>query len=240
MAEFGLNYKVLALINTTPETTATLARIGKGIVSFVGSNEETSDSTAYLDLNGFLETDVTGKQRIYTAAGHRYYGDAAQDYIASKSLALGSELRTNIEFYKQDGTKQTAAVTITELQEGGGDANAKMDFGFVLRCNGKPVETPPTAAPDISETVAAGSVAGTTKFTVTPGAGNTLAYKLTSVALTANANSYPSVSLVTYTSGADIPATVGQILNAYELNQYGRVVKFATHTLVTADVNGAT
>lgn len=95
------------------------------------------------------------------------------------------------------------------------------------------------AAPTLTATVAAGAATGNTKFTATAATGNVLKYSLTADSITApKFNSIPS-GLTAYVSGADITATVGQKLNMYELDANGRVMKYATHTLVKANVNGA-
>ena len=92
-----------------------------------------------------------------------------------------------------------------------------------------------TAAPALSITVAQGAGAGSTKFTATAGSGNTLAYKLTAAAITGYLNTIPA-GVTAYTSGADIAATAGQILNTYELDAAGRIVKFNSHTLAAGDI----
>ena len=94
--------------------------------------------------------------------------------------------------------------------------------------------TEATAAASLNASIGAGSVAGTTKFTASAGAGNTLAYKLTAATQTAYQDGYPGL-LTAYTSGDNITASVGQYLGMYELNAYGRVVKFAVEALEAGD-----
>jgi hypothetical protein len=91
-----------------------------------------------------------------------------------------------------------------------------------------------TVAPALTATVAQGAASGNTKFTATAGSGDTLGYTLTATADPGYYNTKPTVTA--YTSGADIPATAGQYLNMFELNASGRVVKFATHLLVSGDI----
>lgn len=95
----------------------------------------------------------------------------------------------------------------------------------------------PETAPALSITVAGGSASGTTKFTASAGAGNTLAYKLTDTAAATDL-SYGIVptGITAYTSGDDITATAGQFLNAYELDSEGKIVKSNYQELEAGDI----
>lgn len=237
---FELNFYDLFEIDTTPDgASRTWKRLGKGISGFTPNLNENKDQTAYLDGNGWGSSDVIGKQLTFDATGHRVVGDDAQDYIASKYMALGDDLKTNFRAYDSRGVCKSGACTINNIVIGGGDAQGKKEFSFSIDINGQPTMTSATAAPALTATVAAGSVVGATKFTATAGAGNTLAYKLSAATQTAYADGYPGL-LTSYTSGSDIMATIGQYLGMYELNAYGRVVKFAVEQLEAADINPGT
>jgi hypothetical protein len=235
MAEFGLNYKFLHLIDTTPDgASRTWVRVGVGVSSMVEGLNDNIDQTPYINGNGFGSSDKIGLQYIVSGTGHRVYGDTAQDYIASKKLLLGDDVKSNYKVIDQYGNIIQIPVTICNVVESGGDAQGKVELSFELHGNGEPADTPAVAAPSLTATVVAGTVAGTTKFTATPGGTDTLAYKLTAAALAPNENSYPG-NLVAYTSGNNISASVGQYLNMFELDGYGRVVKFATVLLDSGD-----
>jgi hypothetical protein len=95
------------------------------------------------------------------------------------------------------------------------------------------------AAPALTATVAGGSAGGTTSFTATAGAGNSLAYVLTAAADTRTDLSYgivPDSGLTAYTSGDDIAATAGQFLNMVELDSEGKVVKVKIEELEAGDI----
>lgn len=92
-----------------------------------------------------------------------------------------------------------------------------------------------TPAPELSIVVSGGVAAGTTSFTATPEGTNTLAYSLTATAEDGFYNTIPA-GTTAYTSGADIPATAGQYLNAYELDTSGRVQKFTSYQLQAGDI----
>jgi len=234
-ATFELNHYDLFEIDITPEgSSRTWKRLGKGISGFTPNLNENKDQTAYLDGNGWGSSEVIGKQLTFDATGHRVVGDDAQDYIASKYMALGDDLKTNFRAYDSRGVCKSGACTINNIVIGGGDAQGKKEFSFSIDINGQPTMTSASAAPALSATIAPGSVAGTTKFTATAGAGNTLAYKLSASTQGAYENGYPGM-LTAYTSGDNISASVGQYLGMYELNAYGRVVKFAVEALDAAD-----
>jgi len=237
---FEMNFNYLFQIDTTPEgATRTWARLARGISSITPNNNENKDQTAYLDGNGWASSDVIGKQRTYDVVGHRVVGDIAQDYIASKELALGDDCKTNFQAFDSRGRKISGSVTINSVVIGGGDAQGKVDFACSLDLNGEPTLVVEAAAPALTATVAAAVTVGCTKFTATADQGNTLAYKLTSATQTAYANGYPGL-LTAYTSGADIPATAGQYLGMYELDANKRVVKFSVEKLEAEDIKAAT
>jgi hypothetical protein len=232
-----LNFQNLIELNTTPgATTATWARIASGISSFTPSNNENVDQTAYLDGDGFGSSDVIGMQKTYAFSGHRVVGDTAQDYIFNDlQETLGDNRKTQIRHTDANGKIITGDCTVCNIVEGGGDANAKTEISFEVHINGKPEKTPATTAPELTATIAAGATVGTTTATATAGTGDTLAYCLRSSALSPNGGAY-IFGLTSYTSEAEIKASVGQVLNLFELDANSRVVKFVAHELVTADI----
>ena len=144
---FPLNYKNQHEINTTPEMTdeeqAEWAPIAAGISNIEPNFEDESDDTAYYDGEGFGSEDVTGVKASVTYSGHRKYGDAAQDFVASLALEVGEKRKTQLRWTQPDGRTIVGPVTISGIKGTGGDANAKGDFEFTATFNGKPVVTPP-------------------------------------------------------------------------------------------------
>ena len=236
--EFSLNNRVLVEVDITPAASSpTYARLAKGITSAVDSHNDSTDDTPYLDGGGYGNSDVIGKQYTLAVSGHRVIGNTAQDYIVGLQGEFGDDAKTTVRYTRPNGHRTTAKVSATEIVDAGGDANAKTEFSVNFKGCGAPTIEPPTSAPDLSATVTTGSVIGATKFSVTPAPSpNTLAYKLSSAARTANLYAH-SVGLIAYSSGADIPAAVDQYLNMYELDANGRIAKFASHKLVLADIN---
>jgi hypothetical protein len=238
--EFVLNRKVCVEVDTTPTGSArTWARLAVGITSAIDSWNDSKDNTAYLNGGGYGNTDIIGKQYMCALTGHRVTGNVAQDFIVSLQNKFGDEAKTWFRYTKSNGKRILSYGTFADIADAGGDANAKSDFSANFEGCGEPTVSEPTSAPALTATVAAGSVVGATKFTATAGAENTLAYVLTPAAKTANLYSHPG-TVVAYTSAADIPAVVGQYLNMYELDANGRVVKFLSEVLESADINPGT
>lgn len=234
---FELNFQRLYEIDITPnETTATYARLGAGLTGADPSNNEEMDQTAYLDGDGYKETEVIGAQFTLSFSGHRVVGDAAQDYIASLEHELGANRKTSFRTYDKDGNAKTGDCTIANVDFGGGDAGAKVEISFEIHLAGKPTATPKAAASALTATVGVGVAVGTTEFTATPTSGNHLAYKLLAVTQgTVYGNSYVE-NAIRYTSASDIPAIAGQFLCMYEVSPFGRVVKYLEETLVSGDI----
>ena len=234
--EFSLNNRVRVEVDSTPlGASRTWLKLAAGITSAVDSHNDSTDDTAYLDGGGYGNSDIIGKQYTLAITGHRIIGNPAQDYIMTLQGEFGDDAKTYVRYTRPNGHRTQAYVTASEIVDAGGDANAKTDFSCNFKGCGSPTITQPTSAPALNATVAAGTVAGTTSFTATPApATNTLAYKVTPSARTANLYAH-SVGLVAYTAGDNIAATEGQYLNMYELDETGRIAKFATKLLDSGD-----
>lgn len=233
---FELNYQRLFELNITPESTATWARMAKGLTTADPSNNEETDQTKYLDGNGAADTEVIAFQHSLAFSGHRVVGDTVQDYILSLLFEIGSARRTQMRYTDANGNIITGDVTIKDIDNGGGDAAAKSEISFTVDFNGKPTRTPASAAAALSAVVAAGSAVGTTKATATTGASNHLGYKLKAATQGTVYGSSYVFGYTTYTSGDDIKATAGQYLCVYEIDANERVVKYYEEALTSDDI----
>lgn len=134
-------------LNVEPGTgEGTYARVAAGLTTFDPQWNDEIDQTAYLDGDGHLSSDVTGKQLVISFEGHRKFGDVAQDYIASLQGALGEDVKSDFRWTDPSGTTIEGDVTIANVVVSGGAANEKSTFSFEIHFNGKPTiaETPPT------------------------------------------------------------------------------------------------
>jgi hypothetical protein len=241
----SLNHMNLHEIDTTPTGTAIYSRLGDGISSAALNGNEKVDSKSYLNDNGGESSNVVGNHLTWDFSGDRIPGDAAQDFIASKILALGSGRITNFRNTLADGTIISGPVTMSDIVITGGDAAAISSFGVKIGFNGMPAKTDPVAATALGAVIAAAaSTIGCTKATVaSPTSGAHLAYKLTPAAeglKTAKNREYVNpAEVVQYTSAADIPATAGQYLSVYEIDAMDHLVKFLCEVLEAGDIKSA-
>lgn len=235
--KFPINHEYLHELDITPTgQSRTYKRIASGISTVGFSNNDTVDQTGYLDGEGWNTSTVTGAQLTIDFTGHRDLNDDAQNYVDDVSNEVGCARETNYRWTAPDGTRKEGPCTLVNIDFSGGDAGAKSDIAYGVHLNGKPIYTKKTAAPELSIVVAAGVTSGTTTFTATPGAENTLAYSLTDASIGTVYGNQNTSGLNAYNSGDEIAATAGQYLNAYELNEYGRVVAFVEYVLQPADI----
>ena len=137
--KFILNYENEYLLDTTPSAeTETWVPLAAGISNVSWSGNEVIDQSQYYDGNGLAATEVTGGQWVASVSGHRVVGDAAQDYVFGKMLTYGADRKTRFKWNRPDGKTITANVTIANIADAAGDANAKDEISFELHVNGAP------------------------------------------------------------------------------------------------------
>lgn len=124
--------------NVADPTNAKWAPLAAGINNLTPAENDTTANDEYYDGEGFGTSDVTSKRYQFTIAGHRVYGDAAQDFIASKMLEIGDALKTLLRVTFADGSQVYGVVTLTNIVPAGGQPGAKQTFSFVAVFNGKP------------------------------------------------------------------------------------------------------
>lgn len=148
IGKFLLNWQNKIEIATDDETditkaaTARWARLAAGINNLTPAENDTTANDEYYDGEGFGTSDVTSKRYQFTIAGHRVYGDDAQDYIASKMLEIGDKLKTLLRVTFADGSQVYGVVTLTNIVPAGGQPGAKQTFSVVCVFNGKPKFVP--------------------------------------------------------------------------------------------------
>lgn len=170
---FTLNHQYLYELDVTPYgAKRTWARIGAGISAIDPDPSEKIDQTGYYDGDGADSSDVTGGQQIVSVTGHRKFGDAAQDYVASLKFQYGQARKTNLRVTDPSGEVVESSVTIANINMFGasGDANSKREISFELHFNGTPSsETPDktTLPEEVTASVAAVTVGKTAPVTAT-------------------------------------------------------------------------
>ena len=235
MAHATLGYQELLEIDNNYGGTPNWIAVAKGVKSRVPSPNEVVDQAQYMDGEGNGESMVTGGQTTISVGFDRFVGEPYQDYVLNLIEKYGSNRDTQARYSLADGNQKSGLCTIANIVPPSGDPAGKQEGSFEIHFNGPRTLTPAGTAPALTATVAAGSVSKSTKFTATAGEGNTLGYRLENGATTApNANSF--VSVIAYTSAANITATAGKYLNMYELDARGRVVKYLAQVLASGDI----
>lgn len=126
---------------TSGETpTWTYSKLCKGIESMSFTPNEQNQQFFFLCGNGFAHNETTGGAPTLTISGRRIVGDAAQDYIASKQFALGTDRNTSVKIVAE-GKQIICDATIGEVTSFGGSTLDVNSFGCTIYLNGQPVMT---------------------------------------------------------------------------------------------------
>lgn len=116
------------------------AKLCKGIESVSFSPNEQNQQYFFLCGNGFAHNETTGAAPELTISGRRIAGDTAQDYIAGKQFALGTDRNTSVKIIAE-GKQIVCDATIGEVTSFGGSALDVNSFGCTIHLNGQPTVT---------------------------------------------------------------------------------------------------
>ena len=116
------------------------AKLCKGIESMEFNENEQNQQYFFLCGQGFAHNETTGAAPELVVSGRRIVGDTAQDYIASKQFALGTNRNTSVKIVAE-GNVITCDATIGAITSFGGSALDVNAFGCTLRFNGAPTVT---------------------------------------------------------------------------------------------------
>ena len=138
-----LNNQITAELDTTPKGgTHTWKSLGGAFKSVTQSLGENVYTASYLSDSGFSSSEVTGLNLTVTFRGDYISDDPVIQYIFSKDViyGVGDARKTKLRLTK--GTKiVTWNVTMTKIQEAGGDANEPNSVTLELKGAGKPEVT---------------------------------------------------------------------------------------------------
>jgi hypothetical protein len=104
------------------------------------SNEQ-NQQYFFLCGEGFANNEVTGAAPELRISGRRIAGDAAQDYIATKQFALGTDRNSSVRITTAEGQIITCDCSIGDVVVFGGSTLDVNAFGCTIRFNGKPTVT---------------------------------------------------------------------------------------------------
>lgn len=118
----------------------TYSRLCKGIEGMTFNSNEQMQQFFFLCGEGFANNETTGAAPELQITGRRIVGDAAQDYIAGKQFALGTDRNSSIKI-TAEGKEITCDCSIGEVVTFGGESLDVNAFSCVIRFNGKPSVT---------------------------------------------------------------------------------------------------
>ena len=119
------------------------SKLCKGIESMQFNSNEQNQQYFFLCGEGFAHNEVTGGAPELQISGRRVVGDAAQDYIASKQFALGTDRNSSIKI-TAEGQVITCDCSIGDVVSFGGNTLDINTFSCRIRFNGEPTVTATT------------------------------------------------------------------------------------------------
>ena len=126
---------------TTGDTPVwTYSPLCKGIESMTFNSNEQNQQFFFLCGEGFAHNEVTGGAPELQISGRRIVGDAAQDYIAGKQFALGTDRNSSIKI-EAEGKVITCDCSIGDVVTFGGNSLDVNAFSCTIRFNGEPSVT---------------------------------------------------------------------------------------------------
>lgn len=120
--------------------TWTYAKLCKGIEGMTFNENEQNQQYFFMCGEGFAHNETTGAAPELVITGRRVVGDTAQDYVAGKQFALGTDRNSSAKIIS--GGKQIICdCTIGNITSMGGNSLDVNAFGCTIRFNGKPTVT---------------------------------------------------------------------------------------------------
>ena len=120
--------------------TWTYDKLCKGIEGMTFNSNEQNQQFFFLCGNGFAHNETTGGAPELQITGRRIVGDAAQDYIAGKQFALGTDRNSSIKI-TAEGKVITCDCSIGDVVTFGGNTLDVNTFSCTIRFNGAPTVT---------------------------------------------------------------------------------------------------
>lgn len=113
------------------------AKLCEGIEGMTFNSNEQNQQYFFLCGEGFAHNEVTGGAPELQITGRRIKGNAAQDYIASKQFALGTN-RNSVVKITAEGQVITCECSIGDVVSFGGNTLDVNAFSCTIRFNGEP------------------------------------------------------------------------------------------------------
>jgi len=135
-----LNNQINAELDVTPNAgTRKWESLGKAFKSISQTLGENVYTASYLSDSGFSSSEVTGLNFTVTFRGDYIADDPVIEYIFSREIlyGVGDARKTKLRITKGNRTV-IWDVTMTKIQEAGGDANEPNSVTLELKGAGKP------------------------------------------------------------------------------------------------------
>ncbi|MCL2698329.1 MAG: hypothetical protein FWE74_09670 [Oscillospiraceae bacterium] len=135
-----LNNQINAELDVTPNVgTRSWQSLGKAFKSISQTLGENVYTASYLSDGGFSSSEVTGLNFTVTFRGDYVAGDPVIEYIFSRDIlyGVGDARKTKLRLTKENKVV-IWDVTMTKIQEAGGDANEPNSVTLELKGAGKP------------------------------------------------------------------------------------------------------
>lgn len=120
----------------------TWSKLCAGIEGMTFASNEQNQQYFFLCGEGFANNEVTGAAPELQVTGRRVKGDAAQDYVASKQFALGTDRNSKVKITTAEGDVITCDCSIGNVVVFGGNTLDVNAFSCTIRFSGKPTVTP--------------------------------------------------------------------------------------------------
>ena len=129
----------------TSQTTANppewnYSKLCKGIEGMTFASNEQMQQFFFLCGEGFANNETTGAAPELQITGRRISGDTAQDYIAGKQFALGTDRNSSVKIIAE-GKQIICDCSIGDVVTFGGQSLDVNAFSCTIKFNGKPSVT---------------------------------------------------------------------------------------------------
>ena len=129
----------------TSQTTANppewvYSKLCKGIEGMNFASNEQMQQFFFLCGEGFANNETTGAAPELQITGRRIAGDTAQDYIAGKQFALGTDRNSSVKIIAE-GKEIICDCSIGDVVTFGGNSLDVNAFSCTIKFNGKPTVT---------------------------------------------------------------------------------------------------
>lgn len=131
-------YNIAGLTNGDADKVTSWLPLAKFISTVEPEANDETEEYAWYDGNGDVSTEVISARPSYSVEGQRFYGDKAQDLIASKEYETGDDRYIAFQKIDPNGDTFTGKATVSDIVTGGGEAQEHGAFSCTITWAEKP------------------------------------------------------------------------------------------------------